>query len=727
MRDRTPSELSTPNNLRLYRLEGFSGCPQILTQLHGWLTNDNLPAMAISGEQGNGKSTIATAAAWNTIYHFTDGIIRVGPAGTTPFRMYDVVRTLDTVLGTTLTRVSEDRWGISILEQLYKRNRLLVLDKLAGATERDLNALIDIIGHLHDSGGKSRVLLIDRNFSSGIAGLVQDQHIHLDGLTMEETVKLIRNRSPHNLHPLTPEQIDELYVLTKGRPLLVRLILGLLLDFPWGDLLFLLENLVQPDGTVRVQDVVKFAVENYAISEPQVGPLLNRLVSASGGASLAALRDLFWYDLGKPQELHSVLDELVQRALIELDQYNRRIVLHPVVRGYLEQNVVLLGEDWDREHASYYLNFAKRYQELPQQRWSEVDIEWGNIYQAADWCTDRMRRIWEAEPYELLSNPEVDLAPMEVPEIAIEYLDDLRLARSYALALAYYAFWRHPLGILWWLSAGALATFALKDVSDYAWLQANIGRQLFFVGRVEEAILWLERARNIFDDQDILAELAYVYTDLGTSTRILDQPRTATTFFLAALDCIVQINDPYSLTTAYMNLGSAYYSMENYERALSEHRKALRIAQRRNDEHSMASAFNNMGLALEGIDRLDEAVQAYENALAVFKRVEDEIGISTCYNNLGSASYAQGDYAQALQWYERDLALSEKRGNWTDMAATLHNLGHVALEQKAYDKALSYFEQSRELYAAFDLIDYVNEEGEMISYIQSLDSESDGR
>jgi hypothetical protein len=165
---------------------------------------------------GQWKSSIATAAAWNNIHHFGDGIIRVGPAGTTPFRMYDVVRTFDTVLGTTLTRVSEDRWGISILEQLYRRKRLLILDKLAGATERDLTALIDIIGHLHESGGKSRVLLIDRNFSPGIAGLVDDQHLHLDGLVKSEAAKLVRNRAPHSLAPLTPDQLDQLYSLTKA-------------------------------------------------------------------------------------------------------------------------------------------------------------------------------------------------------------------------------------------------------------------------------------------------------------------------------------------------------------------------------------------------------------------------------------------------------------------------------------------------------------------------------
>ena len=53
-----------PHNLSLYQLEGFSGSRRKLLLLHDWLTGgDDLPAIAISGEQGNGKSTLATAVA----------------------------------------------------------------------------------------------------------------------------------------------------------------------------------------------------------------------------------------------------------------------------------------------------------------------------------------------------------------------------------------------------------------------------------------------------------------------------------------------------------------------------------------------------------------------------------------------------------------------------------------------------------------------------------------
>lgn len=719
-----PSPSATPHNLGLYRLEGFSGSRQALLTLHEWLTGgDDLPAIAISGEQGNGKSTLATAVAWNHFHHFSDGIVRVSAAGANRFRLYDIARTMDSVFGTELTRSSADRWGISILEQLYRRRRLLIIDKLAGATTDELNTLVDIISHLHEANGASRILLIDRNFSPQIAELVHFQHIHLDGLAITDLPELIEKRAPAAVKAEALAHVETLYRLSRGRPLAMRLLLGLLLDFGADELARLLQNSTDGTGAVRVDALVAFAVENFAVFHPQVGPLLERLVSAAGGASLTALQQLFWADLGTAEELQETLAALTSRGIIEYDLYRGRVVLHPLIRTYLDQNAIMLGEAWERHHARYYLHYAQQYMALPIERWREVDVEWGNIYRGADWCVQRTQRLWPQAPLTILANNELTAQrtvkqPLPIPADDPAASDDLRLTRAYSVALAHYAFWRHPPGSQDWLAAGAVAALALTDLSDYAWLLMNIGRQRFFMGDLQAAIPWLEQAQTIFDERDQLMDLAYALTDLGTSYRVLNEARRALTYFRAAFDSVAQLGDQQALATAYMNLGSAYYGLNNPERALQEHRKALRIALRLEEDRVAASAYNNMGLAMEGMERYDEAINAYSYALKIFERIGDVIGISTCYNNLGSACYARGDLAQALSWYELDLALGAKRGVWTDMAATLHNLGHVALEQGDQRRALGYFEQSRDLYAAFQLEEYMQEEAEMIDYLK---------
>ena len=712
------------HNLGVYRLRGFSGRDVELKTLCQWLLEAHeQPALAISGGQGNGKSTLATAAAWNTIHHFPDGIIWVGAAGRDRFRMYDIVRTLDTVLGTTLTRVSEDRWGIGILEQLYRRRRLLILDELSGATDREIQTLAEIIGHLHDSGGQSHILLIDRDIHPEFAELVDDRHLQLGGLPLSEAVGFVHARAPESVRDTALRNIESLHRRTGGGPLSMRLVMGLLIDFGmWSELDQLLAELPAADGAVEMSSLAGFAVENFAAFWPEAGLILDRLVSAAGGATYQALSELFTVGIGSEDEKRQTFEGLVTRALVEVDLFDRRIVVQPVVRRYLVEGAVMLGEDWNRQHASYYLQFAQRYQELPIQRWQEIDPFWGNVHWGADWATDRVERIFGKSVQEMVGE-ELEIQGLsEMPVNFPELQDDLKLMRDYALALAHYAFWRHPPGIWRWLCGGAVAAIALGDIDDFGWMLANIGRQRFFNGEVEEAIEWLQRALRIFDERDMLMAMAYGHTDLGTSFRVLEDPRQALDHFWLAFEAAAQLGDARSLAPAYMNLGSAYLSLNNFERAVEQHRKALRVALRLGDEALVASAHNNLGLAMEGMAMYAEAQRAYESALTVFQRNRDATGISTCYNNLGSVCYARQDFAAALDWYEKDLELSDARGAWMDKAATLHNLGHVALEQQDHAQAAEYFSRSRELYAAFQLEEYVAEEDEMLAYVEAVAS-----
>ncbi|MYJ79253.1 MAG: tetratricopeptide repeat protein [Caldilineaceae bacterium SB0670_bin_27] len=637
--------------------------------------------------------------------------------------MYDIVRTLDTVLGTTLTRVSEDRWGIGILEQLYRRRRLLILDELSGATDREIQTLAEIISHLHDAENQSHIVLIDRDIHPEFSELVGDRHLELGGLPLSEVVGFVHARAPEPVRDTALRNVEGLHRRTGGRPLSMRLVMGLLLDFGlWSDLDGLLAELPSEDGVLGMSSVAGFAVENFAAFWPEAGLILDRLVSAAGGATYQALTELFTMGMGTDAEKRQTFEGLVTRALVEVDLFDRRIVVQPVVRRYLVEGAVMLGEDWHRQHAHYYLQFAERYQELPIQRWQEIDPFWGNVHWGADWATDRVERIFgqsvEKMVLERLETEGLRDMPVNFPELQ----DDLKLMRDYALALAHYAFWRHPPGIWRWLCGGAVASIALGDAGDFGWMLANIGRHRFFNGEVEEAIEWLQRALRIFDERDMLMAMAYGHTDMGTSFRVLEEPRQALDHFWLAFEAAAQTGDPRSLAPAYMNLGSAYLSLNNFERAIEQHRKALRVALRLGDDALVASAHNNLGLAMEGMAMYAEAQRAYESALTVFQRNHDDAGISTCYNNLGSVCYARQDFSAALAWYEKDLALSDRRGAWMDKAATLHNLGHVALEQQDHAQAEAYFERSRELYAAFQLDEYVAEEEEMLAYVAAVGS-----
>ena len=146
----------------------------------------------------------------------------------------------------------------------------------------------------------------------------------------------------------------------------MRLVMGLLLDFGlWNDLDALLAELPSEDGVLGMSSIAGFAVENFAAFWPEAGLILDRLVSAAGGATYQALTELFTVGMGTEAETRQTFEGLVTRALVEVDLFDRRIVVQPVVRRYLVEGAAMLGEDWHRQHARYYLQFAQRYQELP--------------------------------------------------------------------------------------------------------------------------------------------------------------------------------------------------------------------------------------------------------------------------------------------------------------------------------------------------------------------------
>ena len=164
------------------------------------------------------------------------------------------------------------------------------------------------------------------------------------------------------------------------------------------------------------------------------------------------------------------LDALAERGLLEMDRLNERAYIHPIVRRYLNENAVMLGEEWDRRHAAFYVTRVQQYQKLPLQRWPEVDKDWGNIFVGADWCARRVERLFERSALEIIADPKTDPAACQIvadqprppgepppgspPTAGQLAVTDLRLARTYALALADYAFWRHPPGIVRWLAVG---------------------------------------------------------------------------------------------------------------------------------------------------------------------------------------------------------------------------------------------------------------------------------
>ncbi len=700
------------HNLDLYRLQNFCGRSRELHRLQFLLLDtQSHPVLALIGPAGMGKSTLATGAAWSVLAYFRDGVVYAAPIGLERFRFFDLVRQLDRVLGTDITGRPPNLWRTSILELLYQRHRLLILDDTETAAEGDWQQLQVTLQGLRAEDTAARVLIISDKTTDRLQELTQGQIVHLPGFTAQETQDFLHAQgAPEGYGPWA-------YRTTRGMPLALRLLHGLMSQDPPGL------------ASGPLPDLEQAALRACQADWPAAYRLLELLVAATGEASHGALRDLFWPGEAAPGQpsptrdnpawealpgqLQEWLRALHHRGLLELDSLRGRVAVHPRVRHLVATGSTVQRQGWLAAHARYYISIASQYERIDIENWKELDAEWGNVRQGADWCVQLIRQRIGQEllpQVAALTESAIDMAegpaglPTDIP------VSDLTLVRNYGFAMALHAFYRHPPRSLSWIAAGAIACAGLADYRGFGRLLLHLGRQLYFRRQYADSLFWLQHAQRVFARRDMVLLQAYAHTDMGMVYRALGQPHVALRHCTVAYDCLAQGGNLEEMAGACLNLGSLALSLRDYSQALYQYHNALRLAVRLENRRLVANAFNNLGLVLEAQGNYSAAQAVYLRALELYQYLHLAEGESTVLNNLGAVAYLQEQYSDAEDWYRQALQRCARRGAWLDLAATQHNLGTVLLHLDRTDEADAAFAASRNCYRALQLQAYAAEE-----------------
>lgn len=731
-------DLPPPHNLGLYRLRGFCARRRGLHRLQSWLLESEAqPVLGLVGPEGLGKSALATAAAWSVSRYFPDGIVWAASAGLERFRFYDVVRNLDTVLGSAITGRPHDMWQAGILELLYRKRRLLILDETETAAAAEWAHLLSTFSSLQAGDTASRILIVSDSPHPVLQELAGTRVLTLRGFTLRATETFLAQYSPGTavspaasgaatarVRMMGGISVDatQAHRLTRGSPLGLRLLLGHLAYAQEGP--DTLAAVIEERPVSPLAALGHHVLQRCQAEHPDAHALLVRLTTAAGGASYAAVRDLFWQGAGTdmagrtgplrfphweelPAALQGLLQYLMQQALLEHDPGHGRVVVHPAVRRMIATGTTVHSEGWLAAHARFYVRFAIQYERVDLAHWSDVDPEWGNVRQGADWCVQFMRRGCGQDPLVLAAALAEKRETLPALAAAPE---DLGLVSRYARAMALHAFWRHPPRSLDWIAAGAVACVALADFRGFGLLLLHLGRQLYFRRDYQQSLFWLEQARATFARCNVMIQLAYVHTDMGMVHRELGQPVIALRHCQLAFHYLAPGGDLAELASAYLNLGSLFLSLRDYAESLQQYRHGLRLALRLDDRRLMANAYNNLGLVLEARSQFAEAQAVYHRALELYQYMKLVEGESTALNNLGSAAFLEGDAARAEMRYRQALACCAGRGAWLDMAATHHNLGLVLQKQARWADAAREFAAGLAFYRTFRLDAYAAEE-----------------
>ncbi len=511
-----------------------------------------------------------------------------------------------------------------LCQLLQQYRTFLIFDNFD--TDENYSALKQVIHRLPTS---TRILVGSRQ-------VFDEQNYRVEQLQFLDLLDakiLIWQRLRDRRCKLTDEQIDEIAKYTRGLPLAIEFIIGLV-SIPGRDLSDLNRFL---SGNPYPQDLLNYCLEK-AIAQ---------LKSKSLDRGYKILQSIALFPDSAPREaLISIGDfqsvatfdrgikELLNLSLImvfDLDRYQ----LHPVVRAYLN-NISQPATSNHLRHLLmrwYYDRFVTPFDESNWQEWQDyrsLEIEWINLAEVVDWCF------------------------YSFPHLYQECIDFWNCLKGFTL---FCGRWEERKQWLEWLISAAETN---RDKPTQA---LALYHQSFTITCMNETS---SKARDL--------ALAAWELDVDFNDRFNLAAHIATlhiyqkkheSFVLAKR----WLEDAYNLSTnlSAVNLGHLKYCQAQAEFGLNHldlaetlYREAFSLAQ--SIQHRRLAVYNQGGIIkiLIAKGKLDEAEILLLDSLSCLIENKDARATAVCYGYLAILSKKKEDYDGWVKWHQLAIGSFQK-------------------------------------------------------------------
>jgi len=234
----------------------------------------------------------------------------------------------------------------------------------------------------------------------------------------------------------------------------------------------------------------------------------------------------------------------------------------------------------------------------------------------------------------------------------------------------------------------------------------------FELGRIEEALSVLIRARDLVDDDSFTdVDRANVLFHIGQCRYRLSSVPTAVALFTEALELMRRseaIDD--RLRCRILRWRSRCYRRQgDWEAARGDVEAALELSERLGDGEALAHGYFQASIIAERRGHWVLARSYAERAKALYEEQEDRLNVGRLLNNLGGLTFLLGDQDRAAELLKEAFAVALEVGSKPDAAQAVSSLaqvnlrtGHVALAEEQARQALSLLDGR---------VDFLDEQG----------------
>lgn len=623
--------------------------------------------VVVQGLGGTGKTSLALVVA-----HEIQGTRQFESAIWTSARdtrltFEDMLRQTARALGRAdIAAVAADELEPILHPVLQDRSILLVVDNFETVAPDEQGRMLGFARWLSPP---SRVLLTSRHadFQARIPDISPPLRVvPLGGLTASETRQLfvqeVERQGVDALRGTSAQRIDEVFEVTAGHPLAIRLLVAEAQSRP---LVHILRD-VRASVRGRLDALFEYTWQRLgdaALRTLQAVSLLGGPVSRECIAAMTSL---------------SV--DAVERAAAELESVSllesrgqqidgtALFGVHPLTRAFARARVQAedeLAERLMERAARFYLDLVNSNSDFMDERGHErLERERETILSVRDWCDAHER---------------------------------LPLLITLGQALGNF-FW-----VRGWaqdrITSGKLARRAAATLG-WAWeegeiLSRELGWGLLQLGEHDKAQDYLDEARVLLEAQGHTDELASCWRYLAQIARRRGDSAACRAMLDRALEVAAQIPDDYDRTyaEARTKVDCGYLSLDRGDAvaAAADFQYAVDFFARVGDEIRMAYALNGLGDAALNQQHLDDAARHYRHSLEIADRFQSRPGrarallrLATLHAQTGQLQRAVDDASEAERLAQQLGLVSESRAA-TNLLTSLRSQPdplHVDVEQE---------------------------------------------
>jgi DNA-binding SARP family transcriptional activator len=643
-------------------LPAFAGREAELAQLDQLLETAERPGAAIAtigGMGGIGKTTLALRWAHRAADHFPDGQLYVNLRGFDPSAsavpVEEALRGFLAALGVAPQQVPDvpDTQAALYRSLLHGRRVLLVLDNARDA-EQVLLLLPGTAGCV--------VLITSRSPLSSLITTHDVRPVALEPFTPDQSRGALGRRLGQDRLAASPAAVHQVIGHCAGLPLALAIVAARATTFRDVPLTVIASEL----GTAQTRlsalsaaDQVTSVRAVFSWSYQQLtdrAAMLFRLLSVNPGAdvSRAAAASLGGHSAALAGAL---LNELTAAHLIT-EHRPGRYALHDLLRAYAAELSAVDDSEPDRTAA-----------------FGRLADQYLHTAHGAHVLLRPMLRL----PEPGAPRPGVTLEPLAGQLAAIEWFsaeqqvlqaliaalaarDGLRpYAWQLALRNQYYCqrqgYWHDWLTMTQTALAAALAA---GDLSAQAYTRRSLAGAYRYLGRLDDAVTELERARELFEELGYVTEGAYLHANFAEVYRYQGRYAEAIEHARQAYDLHNVAGHTKGKALSCEILGSVLDELGRYEEAVSQFEQAALLYREMDDPRGEAHIWSGLGAVRQHQGRLREAVDSYRRSVEKARELGDRDVHADGLVGLGDGLLMTGDPASAHEaWHEALFILDD--------------------------------------------------------------------